>query len=211
MEGRTDNTMLNIPFSEPVLADIYPLSHETMREAERRTAEELVELLFAESAETSIQIAHTPEGRPYIPALPHIPISLSHSGNLLALLVGSRDYIPGVDIERKGRNVERVRHKFINAREEKWLNRRNKQEQTELLSILWCAKEAGYKIFTPKDASLLRFTVYPVKFLSSTFQGVMAYEPHPEDSGYPQIQQLKFSVKILPKHYLVWALRSADK
>ncbi|WP_052080431.1 4'-phosphopantetheinyl transferase family protein [Porphyromonas macacae] len=203
--------MLNIPFSEPVLAGIYPLSHETMREAERRTAEELVELLFAESAETSIQIAHTPEGRPYIPALPHIPISLSHSNNMLALLAGNKDYIPGVDIERKGRNVELVRHKFINAREEEWLSRRNKQEQTELLSILWCAKETGYKIFTPKDASLLRFTIYPVKPINSTFQGIMEYKPHPEDSYYPKIQRLNFSVKILPKHYLVWALQGADK
>jgi len=66
-------------------------------------------------------------------------ISLTHSYPYVAAAC-SRKYRIGVDIERLGRNIEKIAPRFLSPTEfEKW------NESSNLLTLAWSAKESVYK------------------------------------------------------------------
>lgn len=70
-------------------------------------------------------------------------ISISHSGNLIA--VARSKFNCGIDIQKFTPKVSRILPKFLNDSELHWLN--NKNDKTSFHHLIWCAKEAIFKVF----------------------------------------------------------------
>ena len=66
-------------------------------------------------------------------------VSLTHSYPYVAAAC-SRKFRIGIDIEKPGRNIEKIAPRFLNEKEwEKW------QKLSNLLTLAWSAKESVYK------------------------------------------------------------------
>jgi 4'-phosphopantetheinyl transferase len=106
------------------------------RQMEWLTARKLVQHYIG--AET--QIGYFESGKPHLKG-PNPHISISHSGNLTALLF-NKNAATGIDIQRVSDKVLRIKHKFVNDEEWKYVP----ESDVEMLHIIWGAKEALYKI-----------------------------------------------------------------
>jgi 4'-phosphopantetheinyl transferase len=93
---------------------------------------------------TEPQLRYTNENKPFISGNP-CHISISHSHDKLAIIM-NRDEATGVDIELIREKVLRVRHKFLNPREQAFAG-----DNIARLITLWGAKEAIYKAYGLKD------------------------------------------------------------
>lgn len=90
-------------------------------------------------------------------------ISVSHSHKHTSVLLGKNKLV-GVDLEFMSHNIERVAHKFINAREVITTNPLTRREH---LYIHWCAKEALYKICDKVDINFQQnLTIQPFEVAS---------------------------------------------
>jgi phosphopantetheinyl transferase len=89
-------------------------------------------------------------GKPYLVNMPY-KMSMSHSFDYAAVML-SKSKPVGIDIELVSNKVERIAHKFLNARELDMIQPEHKIEQ---LYIYWCAKEAVYKCNGRKVISFL--------------------------------------------------------
>ena len=87
-------------------------------------------------------------GKPILINHPH-HISLSHSYDYAAVMVSKTKKV-GIDIEIIKEKIERVKNKFLSAKE---LNFINPDHQIEQLYVCWCAKEALYKLNGKKEIS----------------------------------------------------------
>ena len=92
-------------------ADIYitriPITHETRRKRETAAVRALIDHAFGPDA----QLAHDPDGVPYIAGC-NANISISHSWKYALLAIGSTSPI-GADIEEWREQLERVTEKYI--------------------------------------------------------------------------------------------------
>ncbi len=75
--------------------------------------------------------------------------SISHCGNFAAAVVSTKEKV-GIDIEIKTPKIEKIAHKFLHFSEAKWIdqqltNNENNYTKIDLLTIVWCAKEALFK------------------------------------------------------------------
>lgn len=112
-------------------------SEATKRERERENVQWLLNELCGEEK----TIAHTPSGKPYLEDHSY-HISISHTEGYAAVALHATTEI-GIDIEKRADKVKRVRHKYVQEKEEKALN--TNQETTHLL-LYWCTKESIYKL-----------------------------------------------------------------
>ena len=80
-------------------------------------------------------------GAPYL-ANNSLNISISHTGHYALVATHPTDKV-GIDIERIGDKVGRVRHKFLSREELEAVDARSEKIH---LTILWAAKEAIYKV-----------------------------------------------------------------
>jgi len=69
-------------------------------------------------------------------------ISISHSGDYAAILVGNVRFI-GIDIEKVSDKIDNLYHKFLGSEE---IDRLEKDWLSDQLHIYWGAKEAMYKM-----------------------------------------------------------------
>ena len=102
-------------------------------------------------------IAYTADGKPLLAdGAGHI--SISHSGNLVAVAVhDSRDV--GIDVELRSSRVAAIRGRVLSAVEEEALDRHN---ETDALLLHWSAKESFYKIIGNRGGSFVEsFRVSP--------------------------------------------------
>jgi phosphopantetheine--protein transferase-like protein len=70
-------------------------------------------------------------------------ISISHSSNYATVIVSSNKKV-GIDIEEITPRIHKIAHKFLHESEKSFIETDNKN--TELLYVIWCAKEAIYKL-----------------------------------------------------------------
>ncbi|HPR30622.1 MAG TPA: 4'-phosphopantetheinyl transferase superfamily protein [Prolixibacteraceae bacterium] len=68
-------------------------------------------------------------------------LSISHSREMVGILLCTSPYA-GIDIEKSDRNIDKVRHRFLSASEQEYLER-NPEIRHKI--IYWCAKEAIFK------------------------------------------------------------------
>lgn len=85
-------------------------------------------------------------GKPYL-AGSDLHISVSHSGEMAAVII-SRNTRVGIDIEKVRQRVYHVRERFLNAAE---LGAISKEDDYEMLTLAWSAKEALYKLYGVRE------------------------------------------------------------
>lgn len=105
------------------------------RAAERATVAKLV----AEAFGPEVELAHDPDGSPYIVDHPDTYISVSHCRGLAVLAVSRCGRI-GIDVEREDERLERIAGRFLSPDEQmRWGG------SIPSLAFAWTAKEAAFK------------------------------------------------------------------
>jgi phosphopantetheine--protein transferase-like protein len=101
----------------------------------------LLPFLFPDFPSTEIAIADT--RKPFLPDEQY-HFSISHCGNYAAAIVSSSERV-GIDIEVITERVHKIKHKYLHPTELAFVNEFPAEQQTELLTLLWSAKEAMFK------------------------------------------------------------------
>lgn len=86
------------------------------------------------------------KGKPFLDNGYHV--SISHSNDYAVILLDKKNPC-GVDIEKISSKVERIKHKFLSKKELDVVSKKN--NDLELLTIMWCAKETLYKYYGKKE------------------------------------------------------------
>jgi phosphopantetheinyl transferase len=110
-------------------------------------------------------------------------ISLTHSYPFVAAACSRKKRV-GIDVEKPGRNIEKIAPRFLCAAElEKW------KDTSNLLTLAWSAKESIYKavgkpgLSFQKEIEISDLVQNPGKALISTGQEIdIFWEEHPEFS-----------------------------
>ncbi|MBI5539476.1 MAG: 4'-phosphopantetheinyl transferase superfamily protein [Bacteroidia bacterium] len=89
-------------------------------------------------------------------------ISISHSQNY-ATVITSKNKKVGIDIEEITPRIHKIAHKFLHTSEKEYLE--NETQKTEMLYLIWCAKEAIYKLSDSflefdRDIIIEKFTIF---------------------------------------------------
>ena len=101
----------------------------------------LLQFLFPDFPYDLIRIADT--RKPYL-ADEQYHFSISHCGDYAAAIVSKNQRV-GIDIEIPSEKVERIKHKFLNEREQEVGNWQEAIGNGQLLTLLWSAKESVFK------------------------------------------------------------------
>lgn len=122
--------------------------------AEQRQKEWLAtRLLLKEMLGHEAIIHHHPNGAPYLSETEKKQISISHTKDFVAIMLTDVTHIAGIDIEYRSERVRKVRSRFLNAEEERFID---PAHETEHLLICWCAKETLYKIINRQEVDFCR-------------------------------------------------------
>lgn len=89
------------------------------------------------------QLYYNEEGKPY---LVDKHISISHSFPYAVLAI-SEDKI-GVDLEKVATKIQNLKERFLYKTEWDWV--KGKENEAEILTIIWTIKEVLYKLHTPQ-------------------------------------------------------------
>jgi phosphopantetheinyl transferase len=117
-----------------------PIGHPRKR-LQHLAGRHLLPFLFPDFPHEEIEIADT--RKPFL-AGERYHFSISHCSNYAAAIVSSNNRV-GVDVELVTPRVEKIKHKFLHPSEVRFVNSQPLNEQVNLLTILWSAKEAMYK------------------------------------------------------------------
>ena len=122
--------------------------------AEQRQKEWLAtRLLLKEMLGHEAIIHHHPNGAPFLSETEKKQISISHTKDFVAIMLTDVTHIAGIDIEYRSERVRKVRSRFLNAEEERFID---PAHETEHLLICWCAKETLYKIINRQEVDFCR-------------------------------------------------------
>jgi len=117
--------------------------------SKRKLQTELYKYLVAEYYNVPLNmILKSKFNKPYVKGKKGY-ISISHTNDLIAIIYSNNNSV-GIDIELISDRVLKIAHKFIHKDEEK-LTLKGRSKIPTL--ILWCAKEAMYKIFEKRTLS----------------------------------------------------------
>jgi len=97
--------------------------------------------LLNEMYATKPVLKYNEYGKPYLNKPEHV--SISHSGKLIAIARGNINC--GIDLQEFSPTIERILPKFLNKQEVNWLA--TKAKKTDYHHLIWCAKEAIFKVF----------------------------------------------------------------
>lgn len=100
----------------------------------------LLKFLYPDFPNEEIQIADT--RKPFLPDEQY-HFSISHCNNYAAAIVSSTKRV-GIDVETISERIHKIKKKFLHPEELAFVEQKAKS-QTELLTLLWCAKEAMFK------------------------------------------------------------------
>lgn len=142
------------------------------REQQRQASQHLLQLLFPHSA-----LIHSAEGAPQLRGS-QIQLSLSHSGDYLALLTAPPQWRVGIDLETDFSRPLRLAARFLSQEELSLLSTLPSHEQSRYALAAWCAREAVYKAIPNASVDFRRhYTLshYP-------HRPVISYHPSGEES-----------------------------
>lgn len=109
------------------------------REQQRHATQRLLQLLYPNTT-----LSHTATWAPYLSGSP-TKISLSHSGDYLALLSAPPLWHVGIDLETDLLRPLRLAPRFLSQEEQSCLSALPTEQQARYALAAWCAKEAVYK------------------------------------------------------------------
>lgn len=118
-------------------------AHESRQEFEARV---LAQVLVETVGEAKLE--HTEKGAPFLPQLPELNLSISHSETWFALGF-SKTHAVGIDIEAHGTILQKVENYFLTTTE---LKRFQPTERD--LCVLWGAKESVFKVLRGEVTNL---------------------------------------------------------
>ena len=131
--------MTSIPSDE--LEEISYLKNESLRK-QKLAVRALLDALFEEK----VYLSHHDNGKPYIENNA-INISITHTENYVAVMLNDDDEV-GVDCESLDRDFSAVAQRVFSPEEIESLDDDTRNEQ---LAVMWCAKEAIYKLTSQYD------------------------------------------------------------
>ncbi len=111
------------------------------RELEQEGTRQLLNKMFNG---TNVLLKYTQYNKPYLEGN-NSHISISHSHDKLVIIANTKEST-GVDVELVRDKVKNIQHKFLSENEIIFAN-----ENTEVLTILWAAKECIYKAYGLKE------------------------------------------------------------
>lgn len=91
---------------------------------------------------TDSNLYYNGEGKPHL--TDGKCISITHSFEYAAIIIGDENV--GIDIEKKRDKIIRIADKFCNEEELLYVKRKNITEKIEDFTLIWCAKEAVFKM-----------------------------------------------------------------
>lgn len=96
----------------------------------------------------------------------HQHISISHAQGFATIAISNAPV--GIDVEKLRIQLFKIKHKFLNQDELKWVS---KKENLELLTVLWCCKESIYKIYPHSNLALKDITINNFELKSRIVEG----------------------------------------
>ncbi len=105
------------------------------------------------------QVSYLPSGKPVLYNSDY-KISISHTKGYVAVAFSKREFA-GVDIEFPSDRVSRVYTRFVSDEEQQFIPENQKKEY---YTLLWCLKEAMYKMYDRKSS------IFNVNFVCHPFQ-----------------------------------------
>ncbi len=117
---------------------------EAVKSQTRRMEILAVNLLLCDIFDKPTEVAHHPNGAPYLP-MHDCNISISHTKGVVAIAINYR-YMVGLDVETIRERVLKIRDKFINEDEKAYI----KPDNLVANVIAWTSKEALFKVI-PQD------------------------------------------------------------
>lgn len=156
---------------------------------------------------SELEVAHKPNGAPYLPLFPNLNISLSHTGAAIAAILSLSPSQNGIDIEPVSSKCLQVISKFASVREIQSVHQSFSPDLAACM--LWSAKETLYKLIAPTSASLPQSFILKdltgVDFLRAAFQGqVLPFFVHCPSMDLPQ--EIEVHVDLPENHVLTWAV-----
>jgi phosphopantetheinyl transferase len=110
-----------------------------------------------------IELTYDAYGKPYLKNKSHF-LSVSHSGEYSAVILNKKLSV-GIDIEKIGDRIERVKDMFLSKEELIHIGSMNRMEK---LVVYWGAKEALYKIYGNLQLLCMQdITIEPFVYLCS--------------------------------------------
>ena len=119
---------------------LYPAGRDPTRAAQWAAGRLLVHALLPELTAAPATLANDANGRPYLPALPHYAVSLSHSGEWVAGIVAAQGRV-GIDVELIRGKAQKLAPRFLSEAE-----RADAGDDAAKYSLYWSAKETLYKL-----------------------------------------------------------------
>lgn len=96
---------------------------------------------------TDSDLYYNGDGKPHL--MDGKSISITHSFEYAAIVIGDENV--GIDIEKKREKIIRIANKFCNDKELEYINLA--EEKVENLTVIWCAKEAVFKMCNTRALS----------------------------------------------------------
>jgi len=160
----------------------------------------LLPFLFADFPHTAIEIAQT--RKPYLPAAQY-QFSISHCADFAAAIV-SKNKAVGIDIEMITERVHKIKHKYLHAKEQAFVNDYPIEKQTKLLTVLWSAKEAMFKWWGRGDINFSE--AMQIQSFELNESGVI-YTSFKKDNFETA---LELNYKIMDQMCLVWVITASN-
>lgn len=154
----------------------------------------LLPYLFPNFPSSQIAIADT--RKPFLPEEQY-HFSISHCGNYAAAIVSSEERV-GIDIEIYTERVHKIKHKYLHPLELEFVNSVVAEKQTQLLTLLWSAKEAMFKWWGNGDvdfSEVLRINPFLMQL-----EGIMHAHFQKDENNIPLI----LHYRMMEKMCLVW-------
>lgn len=98
-------------------------------------------------------VEYSAQGAPSLP-YENCQVSISHTDGYAAVIIG--DEPVGIDIERRGRRVQKVASRFLQPQEEQLID--SLQDPILAMHLVWSAKESAFKILGEKYYDLQNLT-----------------------------------------------------
>ncbi|PIE50357.1 MAG: 4'-phosphopantetheinyl transferase [Flavobacteriales bacterium] len=130
------------------------------------------------------KILYKATGEPYFGSTQK-HLSITHSFPFAGLAIAKNKV--GIDLEKVQPKIQKLSPKFINANEEKWL-----KKEVDYLTIIWCIKEALYKLHPSKHWSLKKhYEVFPFELNTLDKISCRVFDENTEDFYTAKVMKME--------------------
>jgi len=144
---------LLLAWCKPIADEYFLLEHVRLSEIEktklqgmtaqrRRTEWLTTRWLLQNVLSKDIEISYQATGKPELKNA-DLSISISHCQEIVAVLIHTKGKSVGLDCETIAPRILKIKHKFA-KRESSYIQ----QNELENLTVIWCAKEAMFKLYS---------------------------------------------------------------